>query len=94
MSSSTDALSLLTAAVSASDPEVEAESLRMLYKVFQTEPHNLPLLFPTLISVIDRASDTLRQWIVDVIDLTFCKPTLGSQTKASCECISRRYMIQ
>lgn len=85
MESSTDALSLFTAAISASDPAVEAESLRQLYRVFQKQPHNLQLLFPTLITVFDRASDTLKQWIVDVIDLTFCKPTLGSQTRASRE---------
>ena len=81
-----DALSLLTAAISASDEATETHNLRMLYTVFQTQPGNITPLFPTLITLLGRAGDNLRKWIVDYIDLAFCRPTLGPQGKASCEC--------
>jgi symplekin len=85
MSSSPDALSLLTAALSATDAATESINLQMLYKVFQSQPGNLPPLFPTLVTLLNRAGENLKKWIVDVIDLTFCRPTLGPQGKASCE---------
>lgn len=86
MSASIDTLALLSAAISATDEATETSNLKALYKVFQTQPGSLPPLFPTLVTLLDRAGEGLKKWIVDVIDLAFCKPTLGPQSKASCEC--------
>ncbi|UZJ52231.1 hypothetical protein CBS101457_001551 [Exobasidium rhododendri] len=83
MSSPPDALSLLTAALSASDVSTEAAHLTMLYRVFQSQPGNLQPLFPSLVTLLSRAGESLKKWIVDVIDLAFCRPTLGPQGKAS-----------
>lgn len=83
MSESPDALSLLSAALSAQDAATETDSLRQLLTLFQQQPGNLPPLFPSLVSMLGRSSETLKRWIVDVIDLTFCKPSLGPQGRSN-----------
>lgn len=83
MADSPNALSLLSSALSAQDAETESRSLRQLLDLFQSQPGNLPPLFPTLVEMLGRANETLKKWIVDVIDLTFCKTTLSPQGRSN-----------
>lgn len=85
MAEPTDALGLLSAALSASDPKVEARHLRQLYDLFQSQPGNIAPLFPSLFPLMGRASEQTKKWIVDVMDLIFCKPTLSPAGRAACE---------
>lgn len=78
-----DALALLGAALQAQDAKTEERNLRHLYNLFQTQPGNIPPLFPSLLSILHKASPSLKKWIVEVIDLTFCKPVLGPQARSS-----------
>ncbi|MCO5590039.1 hypothetical protein L7F22_044008 [Adiantum nelumboides] len=78
-----DALALLGAALQAQDAKTEERNLRQLFTLFQSQPGNIPPLFPSLLSILHKASPSLKKWIVEVIDLTFCKPTLGPQARSS-----------
>lgn len=80
---SPDALSLFSSALHASDPKVEAENLQQLYTLFQTQPANLPILLPTLVGLVARAKPTLKKWIADVLDLTFCRLTISTEGRAA-----------
>lgn len=76
-----DALSLFTAALQAQDAATEQRKLQQLLDIFQQQPGNIPPLFATLVPMLHGSSQTFKKWIVDVIDLTFCKPTLGPQAR-------------
>lgn len=78
-----DALALLGAALQAQDAKTEERNLRQLFTLFQSQPGNIPPLFPSLLSILHKASPSLKKWIVEVIDLTFCKPILGPQARSS-----------
>lgn len=83
---SSDALGLLSAALNAADSTAEAHNLRLLYDLFQQQPGNLPILLPSLVSLVPRSSPTVKRWIADVLDLTFCRPTLSSEGRSAREC--------
>ncbi|KAN0062486.1 hypothetical protein ACQY0O_005017 [Thecaphora frezii] len=82
-SSSTDALGLLSAALSARNPDDESKALSELYAVLKSQPGNIPILLPSLIGLLSRAGPSLKRWIADVIDLTFCRPLLSPDAKHS-----------
>lgn len=84
-SNDNDALGLFSSALHASDPQTEATNLQKLYALFQSQPANLPILLPTLVSLVSRAKPTLKKWIADVLDLTFCRLTISSEGRASCK---------
>lgn len=82
---SNDALGLLSAALSASDAASEAKHLRELYNVLAAQPGNVPILFPSILSLLSRANEPMRKWIADVMDLAFCRPTLSIEGRAARE---------
>ena len=81
--SNTDALGLLSAALNSADKQVEARHLSELYDLLKVQPGNIPILLPSLISLLAKASTSLRTWIAQVMDLAFCRPALSQDTKAS-----------
>lgn len=84
-----DALGLLSAALNAPDPATEAQNLRLLYDLFQRQPGNLPILLPSLVSLVPRSNSAVKKWIADVLDLTFCRPTLSPEGRSA-----REYAVQ
>lgn len=82
---SNDALGLLSAALHAPDAEVETQNLSQLFHLFQSQPGNIPILLPSLVSLVPRAKDSLKKWIADVLDLTFCRSTFSSEGRAARE---------
>ncbi|KAN0061977.1 hypothetical protein ACQY0O_005972 [Thecaphora frezii] len=82
-SSSSDARGLLGAALSARNPDDESKALSELYAVFKSQSGNIPILLPSLIGLLSRAGPSLKRWIGDVIDLTFCRPLLSPHAKHS-----------
>ncbi len=81
-----DALSLFSSALSASSPEVEEAKLQDLYAVFESQPSNLPILFPSIVPLLDRARPAMRRWVVQVMDLAFCKGVINIETRNGCKC--------
>ena len=79
----TDALGLLSAALNSSDKQTEARHLNELYNLLKVQPGNIPILLPSLISLLPKASTSLRTWIALVMDLAFCRPALSQDTKAT-----------
>ncbi|SJX64804.1 related to Symplekin [Sporisorium reilianum f. sp. reilianum] len=79
----TDALGLLSAALNSSDKQNEARHLNELYNLLKVQPGNIPILLPSLISLLPKASTSLRTWIALVMDLAFCRPALSQDTKAT-----------
>ncbi|KAJ1042382.1 hypothetical protein NDA11_002419 [Ustilago hordei] len=79
----TDALGLLSAALNSSDKNEEAQHLSELYNLLKVQPGNIPILLPSLISLLPKASTSLRTWIAQVMDLAFCRPALAQDTKAN-----------
>ncbi|GAC98080.1 cleavage/polyadenylation specificity factor [Pseudozyma hubeiensis SY62] len=79
----TDALGLLSAALNSSDKHDEARHLSELYNLLKVQPGNIPILLPSLISLLPKASTSLRTWIAQVMDLAFCRPALSQDTKAT-----------
>ncbi|EPQ28470.1 uncharacterized protein PFL1_03773 [Pseudozyma flocculosa PF-1] len=79
--SSTDALGLLSAALSARTPDAESKALSELYSVLKSQPGNIPILLPSLVGLLSRAGPSLKSWIAEVIDLTFCRPILSPDAK-------------
>ncbi|TKY88669.1 hypothetical protein EX895_002300 [Sporisorium graminicola] len=79
----TDALGLLSAALNSPDKQNEAHHLNELYNLLQVQPGNIPILLPSLISLLPKASTSLRAWIALVMDLAFCRPALSQDTKAT-----------
>lgn len=79
----TDALGLLSAALNSSDKQDEARHLSELYDLLKVQPGNIPILLPSLISLLPKASTSLRTWIAQVMDLAFCRPALSQDTKAT-----------
>ncbi|KAJ1025131.1 hypothetical protein NDA16_002637 [Ustilago loliicola] len=79
----TDALGLLSAALNSSDKNDEAQHLSELYNLLKVQPGNIPILLPSLISLLPKASTSLRAWIAQVMDLAFCRPALAQDTKAN-----------
>ncbi|KAJ9474503.1 Pre-tRNA-processing protein PTA1 [Pseudozyma hubeiensis] len=79
----TDALGLLSAALNSSDKHDEARHLSELYNLLKVQPGNIPILLPSLISLLPKASSSLRTWIAQVMDLAFCRPALSQDTKAT-----------
>lgn len=79
----TDALGLLSAALNSSDKQSEARHLSELYNLLKVQPGNIPILLPSLISLLPKASTSLRTWIALVMDLAFCRPALSQDTKAT-----------
>lgn len=79
----TDALGLLSAALNSSDKNDEAQHLSELYNLLKVQPGNIPILLPSLISLLPKASTSLRTWIAQVMDLAFCRPALAQDTKAN-----------
>lgn len=58
--------------------------LDQLYALFESQPSNLPILFPSIIPLLDhRAREPMTKWIVDVMDLAFCKGVLNIETRNS-----------
>lgn len=82
-SSSEDALSLFSSALHATDPATETNNLQKLYTLFQSQPANLTILLPTLVGLVPRAKPTLKRYIADVLDLTFCRLTISTEGRAS-----------
>ncbi|PWN29078.1 hypothetical protein BDZ90DRAFT_238127 [Jaminaea rosea] len=78
-SNNQDALGLLSAALNAQDGASESRHLTQLYTLFQTQPGNLAILLPSLVSLVPRAKEALKRWIADVLDLAFCRATLSSE---------------
>ncbi|KDN53383.1 hypothetical protein K437DRAFT_241987 [Tilletiaria anomala UBC 951] len=78
-----DALALFSSALSAPNADVESRMLGELYALFESQPSNLPILFPSIVPLLDRARETLRKWIVDVMDLAFCKGVINIETRNS-----------
>jgi symplekin len=83
---SSDALGLLSAALNAADSTAEAHNLRLLYDLFRQQPGNLPILLPSLVSLVPRSSPSVKRWIAEVLDLAFCRPTLSSEGRSAREC--------
>ena len=79
----TDALGLLSAALNSSDKQDEARHLSELYDLLKIQPGNIPILLPSLISLLPKAGSSLRTWIAQVMDLAFCRPALSQDTKAT-----------
>lgn len=79
----TDALGLLSAALNSHDKQQEARHLSELYNLLKAQPGNVPILLPSLISLLPKASTSLRTWIAQVMDLAFCRPSLSQDTKAT-----------
>ncbi|SPO30932.1 related to Symplekin [Ustilago trichophora] len=79
----TDALGLLSAALNSSDKQDEARHLSELYDLLKVQPGNIPILLPSLISLLPKAGTSLRTWIAQVMDLAFCRPALSQDTKAT-----------
>lgn len=79
----TDALGLLSAALNSSDKQDEARHLSELHNLLKLQPGNIPILLPSLISLLPKASTSLRTWIAQVMDLAFCRPALSQDTKAT-----------
>ncbi|EST09306.1 Symplekin C-terminal [Kalmanozyma brasiliensis GHG001] len=79
----TDALGLLSAALNSSNKQDEARHLDELYHLLKVQPGNIPILLPSLISLLPKASTSLRTWIAQVMDLAFCRPALSQDTKAT-----------
>ncbi|CAO1637381.1 unnamed protein product [Sympodiomycopsis kandeliae] len=73
-----DALTLFSTALNASSSkETESTSLKKLITLFQTQPSNLSILLPTLVQILPRSKPSIKSWIVDVLDLTFCRWTVS-----------------
>ncbi|PWN49146.1 hypothetical protein IE53DRAFT_160920 [Violaceomyces palustris] len=81
--SSNDVLGLLSAALSAKDPLDEGKYLLELYNLLKTQPGNIPILFPSLVSLLPRVQPTFKVWISQVMDLAFCRPLLGPEAKSN-----------
>ncbi len=79
----TDALGLLSAALNSADKQDEARHLAELYHLLRVQPGNIPILLPSLISLLPKASTSLRTWIAQVMDLAFCRPALSQDTKST-----------
>jgi hypothetical protein len=85
-----DALSLLSAALSAPSPAAEDAALEQLYEVLHAAPGNIPPLFSSLIGLIPRAGPSMTTWVLRVCSLVFCRPSLNTQTKLQRECRGQR----
>ncbi|PWZ00387.1 hypothetical protein BCV70DRAFT_160633 [Testicularia cyperi] len=79
--SDTDALGLLSAALNSASKEDESQHLTQLYSLLKRQPGNIPILLPSLISLLPKASSSIRTWIADVMDLAFCRPSLSLDTR-------------
>ncbi|CAO1637075.1 unnamed protein product [Parajaminaea phylloscopi] len=80
---SNDALGLLSAALSAPDLTTESHNLAQLFQLFQSQPGNIPIILPSLVSLVPRAKPSLVKWIADVLDLAFCRSTFSSEGRAA-----------
>lgn len=79
----TDALGLLSAALNSLDKKDEERHLSELYNLLKVQPGNIPILLPSLISLLPKSGSSLRLWIAQVMDLAFCRPALSQDTKAT-----------
>lgn len=92
-----DALSLFSQALSAPNSEVEKQTFADLYAVFESQPQNLPILLPSIVPLLERTGggaygyhrsspnapggENLRRFIIQTMDLAFCRGLLSFQTR-------------
>ncbi|EGG01151.1 uncharacterized protein MELLADRAFT_117867 [Melampsora larici-populina 98AG31] len=79
-SSSNDALLLFSTAISSSPNSIQQrKTLIQLKNQFDSNPALLPILYPSLLSLISSQSNhpSIKKWVSSIIELAICRPNLN-----------------